>query len=149
MLRKPLSKLQWLALVMLFVGVSVVHLQEQQKSSESGPVAGTKKNASTSVDESRVQHPAIGLSCVIIACVLSGFAGIYFEKILKGSEVTVWMRNIQLAVLSIPISYVTMEAKDGPTIRLKGIFYGYDDLVWIIISVYALGKEFFVLLLYL
>jgi len=54
------------------------------------------------------QSPFIGLSAVIVACMLSGFAGIYFEKILKSSHVSVWMRNIQLAVLALPISYVTM-----------------------------------------
>jgi UDP-sugar transporter A1/2/3 len=53
-----------------------------------------------------VQRPWVGLIAVLVACVMSGFAGIYFEKILKGSNVSVWLRNIQLAVLAIPISLI-------------------------------------------
>lgn len=32
--------------------------------------------------------------------------GVYFEKILKGSQTSLWMRNIQLAVPSIPLALI-------------------------------------------
>ena len=38
----------------------------------------------------------VGLLAVLFACFSSGFAGVYFEKLLKGSSTGVWMRNIQL-----------------------------------------------------
>lgn len=38
----------------------------------------------------------IGLLAVLMACVSSGFAGVYFEKILKETKQSVWVRNIQL-----------------------------------------------------
>lgn len=38
----------------------------------------------------------VGLMAVLMACVSSGFAGVYFEKILKESKQSVWLRNIQL-----------------------------------------------------
>ncbi|CAJ0918101.1 19896_t:CDS:2, partial [Entrophospora sp. SA101] len=44
------------------------------------------------------QNPIIGLIAVITSCVSSGFAGCYFEKILKTSETSMWIRNIQLAI---------------------------------------------------
>ena len=53
-------------------------------------------------------NPLIGFLAVVTACFLSGFAGIYFEKILKGSNVSLWLRNFQLAVLSIPIGLVVI-----------------------------------------
>lgn len=43
----------------------------------------------------------LGLTAVLLACCSSGFAGVYFEKILKGTAPSVWMRNIQLGVHKI------------------------------------------------
>ena len=40
----------------------------------------------------------IGLVAVLIACFSSGFAGVYFEKLLKGSKVSLWMRNVVLGM---------------------------------------------------
>lgn len=48
-----------------------------------------------------------GLLAVVCACLLSGFAGIHFEKILKSSAaVSIWMRNVQLSVFAIPSSFI-------------------------------------------
>lgn len=49
--------------------------------------------AAASVDGRPVQSPIWGLFCVVLACFLSGFAGIYFEKVLKGSNVSVWLSS--------------------------------------------------------
>lgn len=38
----------------------------------------------------------VGLMAVLMACVSSGFAGVYFEKILKETRQSIWVRNIQL-----------------------------------------------------
>lgn len=32
----------------------------------------------------------------------SGFAGVYFEKVLKGANADLWVRNIQLTLFSLP-----------------------------------------------
>lgn len=45
----------------------------------------------------------VGVTAVLVACCSSGFAGVYFEKILKESKQSVWVRNIQLGQYSLII----------------------------------------------
>jgi UDP-sugar transporter A1/2/3 len=71
------------------------------------------------------QSRGLGFACALFACVLSGLAGIYFEKILKGSaDVSVWMRNVQLSLLSLPLGFALAFIKDGSAIEEKGFFFG-------------------------
>ena len=63
-------------------------------------------------DQSRL----LGFVSATVATVCSGFAGVFFEKILKGSEVSVWMRNVQLSVLSIPSGVLFVFFKDGEAV---------------------------------
>jgi solute carrier family 35 (UDP-sugar transporter), member A1/2/3 len=123
MLQKKLMKNQWLSLLILVCGVALVQL------SQGG--------------ESRViqveQNKVMGFSSALGACVLSGFAGIYFEKMLKTSDVSVWMRNIQLSLLSLPLSFITCFASDGARISKTGFFFGYDFVVFFLILLNAGG----------
>ncbi|TAQ86857.1 hypothetical protein B7494_g4813 [Chlorociboria aeruginascens] len=51
-----------------------------------------------------VMNYSIGLSAVLIAAVISGLTGVYFEKVLKESSsthVSVWTRNVQLSFYSL------------------------------------------------
>ena len=51
----------------------------------------------TEIDETASsRNQFIGLVAVLSACFSSGFAGVYFEKILKGTKQSIWLRNIQL-----------------------------------------------------
>jgi drug/metabolite transporter (DMT)-like permease len=59
---------QWLSLVVLIAGVALVQL------------ADSKETSVTSVEQNRVK----GFIAALTSSVLSGLAGIYFEKILKG-----------------------------------------------------------------
>ncbi|CAM1323041.1 SLC35A2 (predicted) [Pycnogonum litorale] len=125
MLKKKLFSHQWISLVFLFGGVSLVQLLQIN--------SGKMDNTATK------QQPIIGLSAVIVACCLSGFAGVYFEKILKGSSVSVWIRNVQLSVIAIPFGLVGLLVSDFETVRDKGFFFGYNSLTWSIIMLQAMG----------
>lgn len=124
MLNKRLHTHQWVALFLLFVGVALVQ------------VAQLNVTPSDTVHE---QKPLLGFFAIVIACCLSGFAGVYFEKILKGSEITVWMRNIQLCVSSIPLGLLSVYVMNYEEVFTKGFFHGYNSLVWCVIFLQALG----------
>ncbi|XP_055999906.1 UDP-N-acetylglucosamine transporter-like isoform X3 [Ostrea edulis] len=125
MLNKKLSTHQWCALLILFVGVALVQFRpDDAKSSKLSTTA---------------QKPMMGLFAVILSCFMSGFAGVYFEKILKGTKQSLWLRNVQLGSLGAIIGLITMEIKDGPKIQEKGFFFGYDYLVWVVIIFQSMG----------
>ncbi|XP_068713817.1 UDP-galactose translocator-like isoform X2 [Montipora foliosa] len=135
MLRKSISNIQWLSLFMLFVGVSVVQLQPDDR-----PVTQSPGEAiPTKSPPLHTQNPILGLSAVVASSICSGFAGVYFEKTLKGTSTTLWARNFQLAVFSIIIGTIGMYVNDGEKIRQKGILFGYHSLVWLIIMMQAFG----------
>merc|ERR1719340_314074 len=93
------------------------------------------KSAANAADQSKF----LGFSAALTACMLSGFAGVYFEKILKGSDISVWMRNVQLALLSVPLGLISSYLADGDKIADNGFFHGYDSFVWFTVSQNALG----------
>ncbi|XP_077972001.1 UDP-galactose translocator-like isoform X1 [Styela clava] len=125
MLGKSLSRLQWLSMVMLFAGVAIVQVQTQ-----------TGKAPAESDSE---QNPFIGLVAVIISCLSSGFAGVYFEKILKRSKGTIWLRNIQMSIFGVIAGFTGLYVSKWSEVIEKGVFYGFDALVWFIILIFALG----------
>ena len=49
------------------------------------------------------------------------------------------MRNVQLAILSVPMGLITSYLKDGAKIADNGFFHGYDNFVWFTVAQNALG----------
>ena len=96
--------------------------------------------------DAEMQHPhlnaSLGLIAVIIACAISGLAGVYFEKVLKQSsnQASLWVRNVQLAFYSLfPAFFLGVVFKDGPEIAKEGFFVGYNFVVWLAIIFQAFG----------
>lgn len=121
MLKRHLARQQWIALVVLVVGVSLIQPTKSGHASTAG------------------QNAVVGLAAVLSACCLSGFAGVYFEKILKGSSTSLWIRNIQLASWSIILGSTACFMKDLEPIRQYGFFQGYSSLTALIIFLQAAG----------
>lgn len=126
MLNKTLSPVKWWSLIILTLGVGLVQIPPDYFSGHKA-------------DEKPHQNTFVGLVAVLTACVMSGFAGVYFEKILKGSEVSVWMRNIQLGLFGAVIGMLGVVIKDGAEIQEKGFFYGYNYMTWLAIANQAFG----------
>ena len=85
------------------------------------------------------QNPVVGFGAVLTSCIASGFAGVYFEKILKGSAGSVWLRNVQLGLFGAVSGVAGVILNDGNRIMEKGFFYAYSPLVWAIIFIQACG----------
>lgn len=123
MLRKKLLSVQWGSLFILVCGVAMVQLSQGGESRQ------------LAIEQNR----SLGFAAALGACVLSGFAGIFFEKMLKTSDLSVWMRNIQLSLLSLPLSLITAYVNDGAAINSKGFFFGYDGFVYFLVLLQACG----------
>ncbi|KAM4571715.1 UDP-galactose translocator isoform 1-T1 [Fundulus diaphanus] len=126
MLRKTLSRVQWVSLLLLFAGVAIVQVQQE----------GNKEAA---VADGSSQNYTVGLVAVVVSCLSSGFAGVYFERILKGSSASVWMRNVQLGVFGTALGLLGMWWNDGAAVAQRGFLFGYTGMVWCVILNQAFG----------
>lgn len=141
-LRRKLFNTQWGALVLLVLGIVLVQLAQTDGGSSVGAtskIVSTAASATLTSAEAPAQNRMLGLWAALGACFLSGFAGIYFEKILKGAEISVWMRNVQLSLLSIPFGLLTCFVNDASRIYNLGFFHGYDVFVWYLVLLQAGG----------
>jgi solute carrier family 35 (UDP-sugar transporter), member A1/2/3 len=152
LLRRRLSPMQWFALTMLMTGVVIVQLNAAQTQTSSSnddeydAAAAALAAHAEQLDgdnERRAvaeQQPLLGLVAVLVACMTSGGAGVYFEKILKGSSLSLWMRNIQLSVFGLTFSLLLMWINDAEQLAENGsFFYGYSAIVWLVVVLQAIG----------
>lgn len=113
-----------MALVLLTIGVSIVQ------------ISGSKENESNSEES---QKRFVGLVAVLCAACTSGFSGVYFEKILKGSTTSLWIRNVQMGLPSVIVAFLTVFAKDSANVAKQGFLGGYTPIVWTVVTVQAVG----------
>ena len=129
MLKKQLNPMKWFSLLVLMIGVILV----QWPTDAPEPVA----KATSTPPQTSSQF--VGLVCVLAACMSSGFTGVYFEMLLKGSSVSLWMRNLQLAFFSILIAGCSCYANDGSKIKDGGFLQGYNNIVWVVVLLQGCG----------
>lgn len=166
MLKRKLSNAKWTALAILTMGIALVVLPKGSLSHWFGwgEVAVLEEKEVTSNIGN--QSNAKGLLSVVAACVLSGIAGVYFEKIVKAGnkesssieveknkvggsslyeseqsvKIQLWIRNIQLSLFSVILGCVfVLGLQDGAAIMQDGFFQNYSYLTWIVILIQAGG----------
>uniref|UniRef100_A0A914I7L8 ARF7 effector protein C-terminal domain-containing protein n=1 Tax=Globodera rostochiensis TaxID=31243 RepID=A0A914I7L8_GLORO len=129
LLNRSLARSQWMSLCVLFVGVCFVQFQPEEHHH-------TKGRKHLAIE----QNVLTGFTAASVACGLSGFSGVFFEKILKGSApVSLWMRNVQMSVFAVPVSFVAAFIQDGAKIKEHGFMHGWDGVVWLTSFWYAVG----------
>jgi len=139
MLRKQLTRLQWVSLVLLFIGVAAVNVQANTQPSPPPHVFAGHHGTTLPPKPVVVQSPLVGFIAVVTACCLSGFAGVYFEKILKSTPQSIYIRNIQLGVVGMLLGLGAVYVNDGQKVTAHGFFFGYDVAVWSVIVLHAFG----------
>jgi UDP-sugar transporter A1/2/3 len=117
-----LRRVQWVALALLTVGVSLVQY------SDSGSAAAVALG----------MKPTLGVLAVLASCVLSGFANVYTEGKMKSADCSLWVRNVQLGVFGVPQAVACL-ASDADQIGRVGLFGGFTPTVWIVCVLKALG----------
>uniref|UniRef100_A0A8C1V5Y0 Solute carrier family 35 member A3b n=1 Tax=Cyprinus carpio TaxID=7962 RepID=A0A8C1V5Y0_CYPCA len=99
----------------------------------------TEVTSVTNQEDLTAGSQLMGLLAVLVACFSSGFAGVYFEKILKESKQSVWVRNIQLGLFGLIFGLGGVFVYDGERVRENGLFQGYNGLTWTVVALQALG----------
>ena len=119
-LGRKLTPQRWLSLGLLVLGVVLVQLatlKEDGSSSRPG-VTGWAGQVT-------------GLTATVSSASISGLAGVYTEKILKTSKVTLWVRNVQLASWSALIGFWGLAGTgDLSGVWSNGFFHGYNSWIW-------------------
>ncbi|KAJ8659225.1 hypothetical protein O0I10_004939 [Lichtheimia ornata] len=152
-LNKTLSQIKWAALGLLTIGIALVVLPKEEVVEEASSSSATESIG----NQSSVQ----GYVAVLVACVLSGLAAVYTEKILKGGSPTPaaaqrlpldvggdkkdgndmsvwWINSTRLAAFSVVLGVATL-IQDVPTIMEKGFFVHYTPMTWCVILIQAIG----------
>ena len=135
LLGRKLSVPKWCALILLVLGVTLISLMAQPGAG-CGPAAAGSPSAFTMATASGValSSYAVGVLAVSADSAMSGFATVYFEKVLRTTVLTVWDRNLQLAFWSMAI-YLPWALYEHPTNPLSG----WSGVTWILALLGALG----------
>uniref|UniRef100_A0A803YJ59 Solute carrier family 35 member A2 n=1 Tax=Meleagris gallopavo TaxID=9103 RepID=A0A803YJ59_MELGA len=102
LLGTSLSRLQWFSLALLFAGVALVQTEQPQP-----------PPPSSDPPQDPPQNYLTGLAAVGASCLSSGFAGVYFERLLKRSGTSIWVRNAQLGAVGTLVGLAAMMAAEG------------------------------------
>jgi len=124
-LQRHYSWARWRALIALMLGVLLF----------SEPIWSNPDNLTSKEDGANV---FLGTMAVIIEVTLSGFASIYFEKVIKtdSEQLGIWERNFQLALGSFPI-YLSFMLYDGG--GKAGYAGGWSPVAWMLALLGAAG----------
>ncbi|XP_061926554.1 solute carrier family 35 member A3b isoform X1 [Entelurus aequoreus] len=126
MLGRRLGFYQWFSLLVLMAGVILVQWPTVSEGDSEQKVLSASAQF-------------VGVMAVLIACLSSGFAGVYFEKILKETKQSVWVRNIQLGLFGFAFASLGMLGYDGRRVAEFGMFQGYNWIACTVVLLQALG----------
>ena len=123
MLGKRFKALQWASFLLLALGVALVQQQDSKWS------AGSSGRHS----------PVLGATASLVAAGLSGFAGVYLELMFTRGSTSIWMRNVQLAIFTLPLQTLTVYQTDRAHIAAHGALHGFWPSTWAVVAIQVAG----------
>jgi UDP-sugar transporter A1/2/3 len=142
LLQRRYTPTQWRALVALVLGVLL--FSEPVWNAAAAPSGGSGSQAAAAAAAAEdPQRPWLGTVAVLIEVTLSGFASIYFEKVIKIDplQLSIWERNFQLALGSVPVYllFILQESIAGTTQSGRGPGTGWSFLAVVVSALGAAG----------
>jgi len=126
LLKRKLTRIQWISLFLLCVGVSIAQMQAPSCDDE-------PKEGLTDI---------VGILATMALVSLSGFAGVYTEKVLKGpatADVPFCFLQILLALVSLFLGSVLGLFQDMHLIGEYGFFHNFNLYTYLTVVVSAAG----------
>jgi UDP-sugar transporter A1/2/3 len=100
----------------------------------------TATATSADVKAHSAQSPLLGMAAMILSCLVSGFAGVYTEKIVKKAKTSVWTSNLQLALCSLgPASFPIIASYIRSTGSEFNLFQGFTSWTWFVVALNLCG----------
>lgn len=137
LLNRKLSAGQWCCLVLLALGVVAVQYRAPEEESAAARTTTTPAPSMEEGDDG--QNMFFGMVAVLVGVTCSGAAGTYFELVLKGTKSSLWIRNIQLGLMSAVIGTVGVYYHDGDQVATHGFLAGYNNVVWLTVTTHGVG----------
>jgi UDP-sugar transporter A1/2/3 len=131
LLGRVLNRKQWLSVFGVFCGVVMVQVAPQVTLKTTVSVGKVLSNVATTRDSLR------GLLCLLGSCVLSGFAGVYTEKVLSKSSSSIFASCLQMSLCSVVPAAVPVIVALGRSIALLGGSETATDGLFVAFGVWA------------
>lgn len=135
-LGKTLDRKKWRALLLLLAGVLLIQWPKEVPV----PVKNVLASSGAATAFAGLQHDQLlGFAAVLAACFTSGLASVYLEKLLKQTDASIWVRNVQLGVLGSLMALCLAAGKDWDQLAEGGFTQGYSAKVVCVILTNAVG----------
>lgn len=142
LLQRQYSSTQWRALIGLMFGVLLFSEPIWNTATAFSTTSATQEEAGATGSTSSAErpNPFLGTVAVLAEVTLSGFASIYFEKVIKLDtlKLSIWERNFQLALTSFPV-YMVFILHDTSASNTGGFGTGWSLLTWTVAIFGAAG----------
>jgi len=118
-LKKRLNAIQWVAVVLLFLGTILGQLPKE------GAVQATN-------DDPGLSAEMFGFMLCLLYAGLSALAGIFTEKLLKESKQPTHLQNMEIYMWSVLVN-VWYAWHNGKSVFTSSLFDGYDFMTWLVV----------------